>query len=52
MFIIATSHPHLISYNIHGTIHHAFMVKHSIRRASNHIREPIRTRAQTCPSLA
>ena len=27
------------------------MRKQSIKRASNHIREPNRTRAQTCPSL-
>jgi len=43
---IAKYHSHLISYNIHGIIHHAFTVKYSIRHASNHIRKPIRTRAR------
>jgi len=48
---ITKTHSHLISYNIHGIIHHAFTVKHSIRQANNHIREQIRTRYETCPSL-
>jgi len=43
------SHSHLISYNIHGIILHSFTVKHFIRQASNHIREPIRTRARNLP---
>jgi len=46
---IVKSHSHLIAYNIHGIILHAFTVKHSIRQASNHIREPIRTRAWNLP---
>jgi len=28
------------------------VVKHFIKRESNHIKEPNKTRAQTCPSLA
>ena len=46
---ITKSHSHLISYNLHGIIHRAFSVKHSIRKASNHIREQIRTRAWNLP---
>jgi len=35
MFNITTSHPHLISYNIRGTIHHilhAFHILHTLNR--------------------
>jgi len=52
MFNTTTYHPHLISCNIHGIIHLAFVVKRLIKQASNHIREPNRTRAQTFPRLA
>jgi len=52
IFNMETSHPYLISCNIHDITHQAFVVKHSIKQTSNHIREPNRTRARTCPSLA
>jgi len=42
---IAKFHSHLISYNMHGIILHAFTVKHSIIQANNHIREENRTKA-------